>query len=111
MLLPTWNGQQPDPADLPNLLHESFDVLSTAIGGPSVHRLSEAELLHIVEAASLLATMIEWTHSTVVPAVRAHGASWARLAAAMGVTRSTVQYRYEKAAKEWSARDQAPDEG
>lgn len=110
MPLPTWNGQPPNPTDLPNLMRESFDVLATAMGGPSVHGLSEAELLHIVEAASLLGTMIEWTHSAVVPAARTHGASWARLAAAMGVSRSTAQYRHEKAAKEWSDRDHTRDE-
>lgn len=96
-----------DFRDLPTVLPESFAVVREAMGGHSVHALPEAELLHIIEAASHLEGMVTWVRSAVVPAAKASGASWAKLAAAMGVTRSTVQYRYEKAAKDWAAGSQA----
>ena len=100
MPLPTWNGQSVDLSSHPTLLRESFETLRAAIGGPSVNRLTEDELLHIVEAASHLEAMIEWARSAVMPAAREKGASWAKLGAAMGVSRSTAQYRYERAARD-----------
>jgi len=102
MPLPTWNGEQVHQNNLPSILPEAFETLYEAMRGPSVHRLTQAELLHIVEAASNLEGMVEWARRTAIPAARVTGASWAKLGAAMGVTRSTAQYRYEKAAKEWS---------
>jgi hypothetical protein len=107
MTLPTWNGQPIDPNDLPRIIQESFETLNAAMSGPSVHKLTKDELLHIVEAGSYLESLTEWARTTTIPAARAAGASWAKLGAAMGTSRSTAQYRYEKAAKEWSEVDEA----
>lgn len=105
MPLPTWNGQPiATAAELTTVLPEAFKTLQAAMGGPSVKQLTEEELLHIAEAAGHLESMVEWAHAAVVPAARVAGASWAKLGAAMGVSRSTAQYRYEKAAKEWEER-------
>ncbi|MFE3170070.1 hypothetical protein ACFXI3_00430 [Amycolatopsis sp. NPDC059235] len=102
MPLPTWNGQPAEHQDIPKIQPDAFETLRAAMAGPSVHRLTSDQLLHLVEAASHLELMIEWTRLTAIPAARAGGASWAQLGAAMGVSRSTAQYRYERAAKEWA---------
>lgn len=108
MTLPTWNGQPADPVNLPGLVRESFEILDAAMRGPSVRVLDQDELLHLVEAAGYLETMTGWARATAIPAARAAGASWSKLGAAMGVSRSTAQYRFEKAAKDWQENSQQP---
>lgn len=96
MSLPTWNGEPVNPDDLLSVQREAFDTLAAAMGGRSVNSLSQPELLHLIEAASHLQPMIAWVEATAFPTAREAGASWATLASAMGVSRSTAQYRYKK---------------
>lgn len=97
MPLPTWNGRPVAQGNIESVLRESFELLTKVMRGEiPVSSLSPSELLHVVEAGSHLGAMSEWTETVALPQARDAGASWATLAAAMGVPRSTAQSRYRK---------------
>jgi hypothetical protein len=106
MAVPTWNGQPVSPEDVQGVAKEAFDHLHKTVKGLSVDPATEAEMLHLIEAMSHLEDAVERMRRTAIPAARAAGISWAKLGAAMGVTRATAQYRYERAthglAEEWA---------
>ncbi|MFD7306953.1 hypothetical protein [Promicromonospora sp. NPDC059942] len=101
-MLPTWNGEVvSSPAtEMPEILDEAPEVLRNALGG-SLSRMGTRELLHAIEAAAWLNLFGESGQRAIAPAAKAGGASWADLAAAMGVSRSTAKYRYQQEAAEW----------
>jgi hypothetical protein len=90
----------------------AFEHLHTVLGRLPDGEFTETELLTLLEAASHLDGLVERVRKTAIPAARAAGVSWSRLGAAMGVTRSTAQYRYEKAterqAADWAGSDETP---
>ena len=101
MPLPTWNGQPVTEDDIASVLRESFELLTKVMRSEiSVNSLSRSELLHLVEAGSHLEAMSVWAEIVVFPLARDAGASWATLAAAMGVPRSTAQSRYKKSTQD-----------
>jgi len=96
--LPTWNGEPVTQDTLASVQRKSFGLLTKLMRGEiSAEELSLPELLHVVEAGSHLEAMVVWTRTSVLPRARETGASWAMLAAAMGVTRSTAQSRLKSA--------------
>jgi hypothetical protein len=103
MARPTWNGEPVADDDLVSVLRESFELLIAAMREEApVSELSVPELLHLVEASSHLDRMSAWAETVAVPRAREAGASWAMLATAMGVRRSTAQSRYKKATQDTS---------
>lgn len=108
MALPTWNGEPVTADNITSVMRESFELLTDVMGGGPVTGLSLAELLHVVEAGSHLGAMAAWTELVAMPLAREAGASWATLAAVMGVPRSTAQSRYKKSTQD-SAHDTAGD--
>lgn len=104
MALPTWNGEPVAADNITSVTRESFELLTEVMRGGPATSMSLAELLHVVEAGSHLGGMSAWAETVAMPLAREAGASWATLAAAMGVPRSTAQSRYKK-----STQDSAPD--
>lgn len=103
MALPTWHGQPVEPGDprMAEALSEAPAVLTAAMGDGRLQDLTSIDLLHAVEAASWVEHLAEAGRHWLVPAAKAAGASWADLAQAMGVTRSTAQHRFKQQAEEW----------
>jgi hypothetical protein len=98
MAPPTWNGEPVAEERLASVRQESFELLTRVMRGEvSTEDLSLPELLHVVEAGSHLEAMAVWTRMFVLPRAREAGASWAMMAMAMGVPRSTAQSRYKSA--------------
>jgi hypothetical protein len=106
MAMPTWNGQPVGPEDVPEVAKEAFEHLDKALKGLSGRPGTEADLLHLIEATSHLEAVVDRVQRTAIPAAREAGISWAKLGAAMGVSRATAQYRYERAiqglAEDWA---------
>lgn len=100
MALPTWNGEPVAADNIPLVMQESFELLTAVMRGGPATKLSLEQLLHVVEAGSHLERMSTWAEMVAMPLAREAGASWATLAAAMGVPRSTAQSRYKKATQD-----------
>lgn len=91
MTMPNWDDRA------------AFEHLQRVLGRLPADTFTEPELLHLLEAASQLEDLVERVRKAAIPAARAAGISWSKLGASMGVTRSTAQYRYEKATKDQAA--------
>lgn len=81
---------------------QSWEVLREAMG--SADRLDSRagdDLLHVVEAAAWLERLAKAGRHLFVPIAKTNGASWAELAAAMGVSRATAQHRHGQGVEEW----------
>jgi hypothetical protein len=103
MPLPTWNRapvDQGSPA-MYEASDQAWDVLREALGGSGLMRQSAKDLLHALEAAAWLDRFAAAGRHMLAPMAKANGASWADLAAAMGVSRATAQHRYKQEVEEW----------
>lgn len=80
---------------------QAWDVLRAALGGSGLMRQSPEDLLHALEAAAWLDRFAAAGRHMLVPMAKANGASWADLAAAMGVSRATAQHRHKQEVEEW----------
>jgi hypothetical protein len=98
MSLPTWNGQPVDDNDTSIVARtrEAYDLVQAAMSDVGHFSGSKEEVLHLLEAGSYLDRMATFTTSVAIVRAREAGASWAKLAAAMGVSRSSAQSRYER---------------
>lgn len=97
MALPTWHGQPVDPDDVQGVTREAFEHVRKTLQGLSDDPVTEAELLHLIEAVSHLENEIKRLRSTTILDARAAGATLAKLGTAMGIPRATAQYHYERA--------------
>lgn len=103
MPLPTWNRQTVDQASpaMYEASDQAWEVLRGALVSADLRRRSAGELLHALEAAAWLDRFAAAGRHLLVPAAKANGASWADLAAAMGVSRATAQHRHKQGVEEW----------
>jgi hypothetical protein len=104
MPLPTWNGE-PMEEGSPEMYEatlQAWAVLQEAMGSRGgLHKRPASYLLHAVEASAWLERISAVGRHLFVPIAKANGASWADLAAAMGVSRATAQHRHRQEAEEW----------
>ncbi|MQA09578.1 MAG: hypothetical protein GEU98_13705 [Pseudonocardiaceae bacterium] len=103
MALPTWRRKPVDRGspEMYEASDQAWDVLRDAMGSTGLTRRSSDELLHAIEAASWLERSALAGRHLLVPIAKANGASWADLAAAMGVSRATAQHRHKQEVEEW----------
>jgi hypothetical protein len=92
--LPTWNGGDVEPSELMGLLDEALRVLRQQMRGSSMRRSDAADLLHAIEAASLLKLVVDAGQEHLVPLAAAKGASWADLGAAVGAPGPATRSRF-----------------
>src|SRR5690242_1064415 len=107
--LPTWNGQPMDRANIVAVSREAFDIALEVMTGTGVLEYSKDELLHLLEAGTLLDHMSSFANELALQLARERGASWGQLGAAMGVSRSSAQYRYERQVREYEEREGLPE--
>ena len=98
MPLPTWNGQVVDQGSsrMVEATGQAWETLHEALSSARLTDRPAQELLHAVEAAAWLERLAEVGRHLLVPMAKVNGASWANLAAAMGVSRATAQHRHQQ---------------
>lgn len=87
--------------EMVDALSEAWTVLQEAMGSSGLRDRPKSDLLHAVEAAAWLERVAEAGRHLLVPIAKVNGASWADLAAAMGVSRATAQHRHGQDVAEW----------
>jgi hypothetical protein len=103
MPLPTWNGEIVDQGSsrMVEATGQAWETLHEALGSARLTDRPAQELLHAVEAAAWLERLAEVGRHLLVPMAKVNGASWANLAAAMGVSRATAQHRHQQQVDDW----------
>jgi hypothetical protein len=81
--------------------NQAWDILREALSSARLTARPAPELLHAVEAAAWLERLAEVGRHLLVPMAKVNGASWADLAAAMGVSRATAQHRHQQEVEDW----------
>jgi hypothetical protein len=105
--LPTWNGQTVTQENIMAVTRAAFDAVVEEMTGLSSLARPKEEALHLLEAGSYLYWMGSHATSLALAAARDAGASWAELGAAMGLSRASAKFRYERMVRDSGYADDA----